>query len=509
LDVAQIIGLNLTKGKDARAALASGALRRALSFMKTELVDVSPTRKELKIEIDAAQLSAAYDRISDRYAKLANVPGFRRGHAPRSVVRTRFKDEIRGEVLREVVPQAIEDAIREHGLEVIGEPDVHLDNAEGMDKIGAEPLSLHVHVEVLPEVALSQYKGLEAARSTRPVTDEDVERVIDGLREASASLQPVEDRASESGDTVTVNFNGTFTGEPEAEPINVEDVDVELGGGSVQQEFTDNLTGVRADEVKTFTVKYPEDFTSKGLAGKEVEYTATVTAVRRKELPDMDDEWAKSLGEEFDSVAMLKEKVREDLQKRAGVESDHRLRSVVMQKLIEAHPFEVPDTLIEHQTNQLVESVVRDMIGRGFDPRQGQLNWEGVREQLRGQATNDVRGSMLLDRIAEEEKIGVTDEEIEAEIEALAANARQSVEQVRAALTKQGGERSIADRLRNRKALDLIVENASVSEEEWREEEEPVASDSSESPEADSDQQQLEQTSEEVEAKAQSSSQEA
>ncbi|HEY6189429.1 MAG TPA: trigger factor [Pyrinomonadaceae bacterium] len=477
--------------------------------MKTELVDVSPTRKELKIEIEAEQLSAAYDRISDRYAKLANVPGFRRGHAPRSVVRTRFKDEIRGEVLREIVPEAIEEAIRENALQVIGEPDVHLDNSEGLEKIGAEPLSIHVHVEVLPEVSLSQYKGLEAARSTRPVKDEDVERVIEGLREASASLQPVEDRPSEQGDTVTVNFHGTFKDTPEAEPISVEDVDVELGGANVQQEFTDNLTGVRADEVKTFTVKYPEDFTSKGLAGKEVEYTATVTSVRRKELPEVDDEWAKSLGEEFDSLEMLREKVREDLEKRASVESDHRLRGSVMRKLVEAHPFEVPETLVEHQTNQLIQSVMRDMMGRGFDPQQGQLNWEGLREQLREQATSDVRGSMLLDRIADEEKIDVSDEEIEAEIAMLATNARQSVEQVRAALTKQGGERSIADRLRNRKALDLIVENASVSEEEWREEEEPQASESSASAEADADPEQSDKTSEEVEAQAQTSSQDA
>jgi trigger factor len=478
--------------------------------MKTELIDTSATRKEIKIEIEPERLREVYDRISDRYAKLANVPGFRRGNAPRSVVRTRFKDEIRGEVLREVVPQAIEDAINEHKLVVIGEPDVHLDNAEGLDKMGTESLSVHVHVEVLPEVALGQYKGLEATRSTRPVEDADVDRVVEGLREASASLQPVEDRASELGDTVTINIHGTFTQTPEDEPIHVDDVDVVLGGEGVQQEFTDNLLGVRADEVKNFTVKYPEDFTSKGLAGKEVDYTATVNSVRRKELPEMDDDWAKSLGEDFDSLETLRAKVREDLQKRAGVESDHRLRSALMQKLVQSHPFEVPDTLVEHQTQQLLESVVRDMLGRGFDPRQQQFNWDGVREQLRDQAASDVRGSMLLERIADEEKITVTDEEIEAEINQIAMSARQTPEQVRAALTKQGGERSIADRLSNRKALDLIVENALVSEEEWREEEATEEAISSEPPEAaaeaDSENKQADQSSEEVEVKAQSSS---
>src|SRR2546421_2455593 len=231
--------------------------------MKTELVDISPTRKEIKIEIEADTVRKAYDRISDQYAKLATVPGFRRGHTPRSVVRTRFKDKIRGDVLQELVPQAVQDAIEEHKLEAIGEPELHLDNAEGLaDKFGTEPISLHVHVEVLPEVTLGEYKGLEASRRVRPVTDEDVDRVIEGLREASASLQPVEDRGAEIGDTVTVNFNGKFVETPEAEDINVEDVDVELGGEGVQEEFTDNLLGVKADEERRFTVNYPEDFTS-------------------------------------------------------------------------------------------------------------------------------------------------------------------------------------------------------------------------------------------------------
>ena len=439
--------------------------------MKTELVDVSPTRKEIKIEIEKEAVRSAYDRISDRYTQAASVPGFRPGHAPRAVVRTRFKDKIRGDVFQELVPQAIQDAIQKHSLAVIGEPDVHLENSENLSSnFGSEPISLHVHVEVLPEVALGEYKGFEAARRVRPVTDEDVERVVEGLREASASLQPVEDRPAEIGDTVTVTFHGKFLSAPEEEDINVEDVDVELGGAGVQQEFTDNLLGVKADEERTFTVNYPEDFTSRGLAGKTVEYKATVTAVRRKELPELDDEWAKSLGDDFETLAGLREKVREDLTSRSRVESENRLRGEVMRKLVDAHPFEVPETIREHQANHRLESVVRDMIGRGIDPRSPELNWEGVRESLKAQADFDVRGSMLLEKIADHEKIEVTDEEIEEEINQIAMGSRQSVEQVRAALTKEGGATSIADRLRNRKALDLLVENARVTDEEWREE---------------------------------------
>ncbi|MGB7922838.1 MAG: trigger factor [Pyrinomonadaceae bacterium] len=440
--------------------------------MKSELVDVSPTRKELKIEIEAEAVRAVYDRITDQYAKLANVPGFRRGRAPRSVVRTRFKEEIRSEVLRELVPQAIQDALNEYSLNVIGEPDVHLNNAERLDQLGEEPISLHAHVEVLPEVTLGEYKGLEAVRRVRPIGDEDVDRVIDNLLETSAVLQPVEDRPAQLGDTVTVDFNGKFVEEPEEEEINVEEVDVVLGGENVQQEFTDNLTGVVADDERKFTVNYPEDFTSKGLAGKVIDYTAKVTAVRKKELPEADDEWAKSLGEDIDSLATLREKIREDLMDHARVESENRMRQQVIEKLVDAHPFEVPESLTERQADQLLQSVARDLAMRGIDPRQQDVEWwKGVREQLKPQAERDVRGFMLLESIAEEENLSVTDEEIEAEIRAMAAASRQAPEQVRAALTKQGGERSIASRLGNRKALDLIVENARVSDEEWREEE--------------------------------------
>jgi len=442
--------------------------------MKTEFVDVSPTRKEIKIEIEPAAVRESYDRVSDRYAKQARVPGFRPGHAPRAVVRTRFKSEIRSDVLRELVPEAINEAIEKHELNTIGEPDVQLDNTEALEKFGEEPISVRVNVEILPKVELRDYKGIEAVRQTRPITDENVNEMVEALRETSAAMQPVEDRGAALGDTVTVNVEGKFLTDgadsPEEENITADEVEVTLGGKGVQKEFTDNLIGVTADDEKTFVVDYPEDFSSKGLAGKTVEYTATVTAVRVKELPEADDEWAKSLSEDFDSVATLRAKIREDLEKRAGQEADHRLRAELMRKLLEGHQFEVPQSLIDHQTNYRMETAVRDMIGRGIDPRTQEINWEGAREELKGQAEEDVRGSMLLERIAEEEQIAVSDDEIEAEIRAIAEGSKQPIEQVRSVLTKEGGERSIANRLRNRKALDLLVENAKVIDEEWREE---------------------------------------
>jgi trigger factor len=469
--------------------------------MKTELTDVSPTRKEIKIEIEPAVIRSTYDRISDEYSKAAKVPGFRPGHAPRSVIRTRYKNEIRTEVLRELLPEAVNNAIDEHSLAAIGEPNVELDNTDALDNLGEAPITVKVGVEVLPEIKLESYKGLEAKRLVRPVTDADVDKAIENLRNASAALQPVEDRGAELGDTVTVNARGKFADTPsvseasaeadtepktdtdaadetaskaepaddEHEEIHVDDVEVVLGGPGVQQEFTDNLLGVRPEDKKTFVVDYPAEFSSQPLAGKKVEYEVDVTAVRRKELPEVDDEWVKSLGFNVDDVATLKSKIREDLDMRLKSESERHVRDELIRQLIAAHPFEVPQSFVEQQTNQRLQAVVREMMGRGVDPRNPDMNWEGAREELKEQAENDVRATMLLEQIAQAENITVSNEEVEAEIEALATASQQSKEQVRAALTKNEGERSIAHRLRTRKALDLLIENANITEAEWTE----------------------------------------
>jgi trigger factor len=450
--------------------------------MKTELKEISPTRKQIDIEIEPEAVRSAYDRISDQYAKSANVPGFRPGHAPRAVVRTRFRDQIRSELLRELLPDAVQKAIEEHQLEPLGEPELNLENTEGLSELGKKPISFNVNVEVLPEIKLGDYKGLEIARRTRPITDEDVDRVIESLRENSASLEPVEDRGAQLGDTVTAGFHGKFLDEPEAEPINVEDVDVVLGGEGVVAEITNNLLDTKADEEKTFPVSYPADFNSKGLAGKNIEYTVKVSGVRIKELPELDDEWAQSLGDEVASLAELRTKIREDLEAQAKSEAEGRMRADLIRKLVESHEFELPERLIQHQTEHRFESVVRDMIGQGIDPRNPELDWDKARHSLKEQAGYDLRGSLLLERIADEEKIEVGDQEIDDEINAVAVGSRQTPEQVRAILTKQGGERSIAGRLRNRKALDFLVANARVNDEDWKEEKQ-APEDSSQKPE--------------------------
>jgi trigger factor len=439
--------------------------------MKTELKEISPTLKQIDVEIDAETVNAVYDQVTDNYAKGANVPGFRPGHAPRGVVRTRFKDQIRTEVLRELIPDAVQKAIEEHKLEALGEPELNLENSVGLEQLGKQSISFNINVEVLPDIKLGTYKGLEVSRITRPVKDQDIEGVIEQLRENSATLEPVEDRGAAAGDTVTASFHGSFINESEGEPIKVEDVEVILGGQGVVQEITDNLTGTRPDDEKTFKVAYPEDFNAKGLAGKEVEYNAKVSAVRIKELPELDDDWAQSLSDDVETVEQLRAKIRSDLEEQFKNESDNKVRAALIRQLVDAHEIELPARLVEHQTEHRLESVVRDMIGQGIDPRNPELKWEQARESIKEQASYDLRSSLLLETIADSEKMEVSDQEIEDEINAIADASKQSPDQVRAILTKQGGERSIAGRLRNRKALELLVANARVTDDEWQQEE--------------------------------------
>lgn len=440
--------------------------------MKTELIDHSPTRKELHIEIDAEEVRKQLNTVTDRYMKFATVPGFRPGRAPQTVVRQRYKDEIRSEVVRDIVPQALQQAIEEENLRVIGEPDVQLADEEGLLKIGDVPLAIRAGVEVYPDFEVKDYKGVQVARRVRPVTDADVEQVIESLREANASLIPIEDRGAQAGDTVSVNFRGRYTDDPEAEEIKADEVDVEIGGEGVLPQFDEALTGTRAEDERTFTIAYPEDFSSKGLAGKTIEYTAKVLAVRRKELPEVDDEFVIGLGEaEVSTPDALRTRVRETLEANARAESDAMVQGNIVDQLIKSNEIEVPASFVQMQTRSLLEQTVRDMYNRGIDPRAGELDWANMRGSLEQQAISDLRGSMILERIAEEEAIEVSEEEVEAELQRIAGASRKSVEEVRASLTKQGGDRSIADRLRNRKALDLLTANAQITDEKWREEE--------------------------------------
>jgi trigger factor len=436
--------------------------------MKSELKEVSPTQREIHVQIEAEALKDAYGKVSQKYARGASVPGFRKGYAPLDVVRLRFKDEIRSEVFQSVLPTAVSEAIQEHELQPLAEPHLHIDDVENVKVNGSQPINLHVHVEVMPEIPKPKYEGLEIIRRVKPVEDNEIEDLIANRLQQERALIPIDDRPSALGDTIIADLEGKFDDDPNGQPIKAEDLEVKLGDEVIEKSFTENLVGVKQDEEKNFTVSYPEDFSSSALAGKTVHYKAKIKSVGRMEIPEMNDDWAKSLDEGYDSVSDLRKKLRVDLETYAKSEADARLRNNAIAKLIEDNAFEVPNTLIESQARNLLNNFARDLQQRGVDLKNVEEEFVKMAyTQMRTQAERDVRGAMLLEKIGEIEKVDISDEEIEAEIGQMAEYYRTDPTEVRKNFEENKGLEQVRNNLKTRKAIEALISKAKITEGDW------------------------------------------
>ncbi len=450
--------------------------------MKQEVVitDVAQCQKDISIEVSAEEVKKEFEKTYDAYMRYVKVPGFRPGRVPRDVVKQRFSKEVKDEVIGQLLPHALQHAVVDHKLRVIGEPRINeISITEG------EPLKFTASIEVLPEIELKEYKGIKITKQLAPVTDEDVEKAINSLRENAVEFVPVEDRPSKDGDFVSVNLVGKFVDpqtEHEKEDLKADGVEIEIGAESTQPEFTENLRDVKPDDVREFRVAYPEDFSSKGLAGKTVDFTATVLAVREKELPELDDEFAKSSGD-YETMQQLRDNVRENLAKNAETEADNRLRESLLTQLLETHQFDVPTVLV----NEGVESRLREfsnMLSRMGMPAEvaRSINWEERIKEAQVDATRDVRAALLVSKVADAEGISVGGDEVDSEIDLMAKSSGQTAEQLKARLTREEAISSIESRLRYRKALDVILGSAEVTVEEISKD--SLAESGQESPEA-------------------------
>ena len=439
--------------------------------MKSEVREISPTQREIHIEIDAESLKTAYGLVSQRYAKKASIPGFRKGFAPLDVVRLRYKEEIKSEVLQQVVPLKVSEAIQEHKLQPLVEPQLHIDKIEEIKVNGSVPVQVHAHVEVMPEIQMPEYKGIEITRRVKPVEESEIDDLIKRRLEQEAALIPVEGRASEVGDTVIADLEGRFDDDPDGDPITASDLEVRLGDEVIEKAFTENLVGVKDDEEKEFTVAYPDDFSASQLAGKTVHYKAKVKSVGRMETPEANDEWAKSLDEGFSSLKDLRKKLRSDLETYAKADADARVRNEAVGKLIEQNAFEVPNALIENQARNLLNNFAQDLQQRGVDLNAIDNNFvQMAMQQMRTQAERDVRGAMLLEKIGEAENVEVAKEEVDDEIGKMAEYYRTTAEEVRDSLNKQGGDRTIENNLRTRKTIEALIAKAKVEDGPWQSE---------------------------------------
>jgi trigger factor len=411
-------------------------------------------RRELELEIPAEEVSKAAEKVAKEFAKMARVPGFRPGKAPISLIKRRFAEDIKSEVLQNLVPETVEKAVAEQKLSPVSQPQVDkLEFKEG------EPVKFRASFDVLPEFTLANYKSLEIEMPEMGLTDEDVTKALTEMQQRAAAFTPVEGRAVQNDDFVQVKLNG----KPEdgGEPLRAESVLCHVGAEETMEPFNENLRGANIGDHKDFDVNYPADYPDPKLAGKLLHYSVDVLGIKTKQLPELNDEFAKDVSEAT-SLDELKTKIRESLEH----ERDHRQKDLQREKvigeLVKLHDFPVPETLVEHQMDVRLERVVRSLAQQGVDPRQVNVDWASLRHRQEERAKDDVKAELVIDRIATEEKIEVTDEELDHEIGHMAGHSGESTEAFRARLTKQGALDRMKAKLRSDKTIDWLAQNASV-----------------------------------------------
>jgi len=411
-------------------------------------------RRELDLEIPAEEVSKATEKVAKDFAKLARVPGFRPGKAPIALIKKRFADDIKGEVLQTLVPEHVEKAVAEQKLTPVSQPQVDkLEFHEG------QPVKFRASFEVLPEFSLSNYKNLEIEMPEMAITDASVASTLTEMQQRAATFAPVEGRVVQNDDFVQVKLVGTPEGG--GEPLNAESVLCHVGAEETMEPFNENLRGANIGDHKNFDVEYPADYPDAKLAGKKFHYSVDVLGIKTKKLPELNDEFAKDVSDAT-SLDELKKKVREGLEQ----ERDHRQKDLqrekVLAELVKLHDFPVPDSLVEHQMDVRLERVVRSLAQQGVDPRAVNVDWVSLRKRQEERAKDDVKAELVVDRIATEEKIEVNDDELEHELEHMASHSGESAEAIRARLTKQGALDRMKAKLRSDKTVDWLAQNARV-----------------------------------------------
>ncbi len=410
------------------------------------------TKREIEIEVPSEEVSRETDALIQKYQKLARIPGFRRGHVPASIIRQRFSQDIQNDVVDALVPKYFRKETERLGLMPVSQPrvtDLHAHDGEG--------LHFKASFEVMPEIKVEGYKELRADHAEITVTDEEVEESLKALQEQKATFSPIEGRAISDGDYAQVSLDGTpKQDEAETKPVHMDDVLVEIGGKNTMPEFTENLRGTNAGDERTFEVNYPEDFSDERLRGKTFSYKVKINAIKQKSLPEMNDDFAKELGE-FSTLAEVKQKMREGMEHERRHAAERDAKDKLLTDLISRNQFEVPDALVEHQIDIRLERGLRALAAQGMSSEHmKKMDLPRLRAGQRDQAVQEVKATLLLEKIAEEEKIEVGDDEINREIETLATQTKQTAEAIRARLTRDGALDRIRNRIRNEKALDFL-----------------------------------------------------
>jgi trigger factor len=415
------------------------------------LAQVEGCKHQIEVTIPVAEVDKETERVVSDLQKKVRLPGFRPGKAPASLVRTKFSSDIRKEVLDHLLPRFFQKKVEEENLQVVGQPsvsDVHFHEGE--------PLQFKAEFEVAPSIELGEYRGVTVAYREPTVTDQDVEDRLNHLREQKAEYINIDPRPIEDGDYAVVSLKSTGGVET---PVEQDEMVLHIGDTETFSAFTEALRGASPGEERDFAITYPDDFGQEKLAGKTVDFHSVVKAIRRKELPEANDEFARDLGD-FQTLDELKETIRKTIFREREIRAQQEAKEKIIDRLIETHDFPVPEAYLERQIEMQVEAEVRQLAAQGIDPRKLQIDWEKVRESQRVRAIHDVKASLLLDRIADRETIEVLQDEVDREVQRIAKQRREAVAVVRPQLEKDGTIRRIAGHIRTEKTLNLLFEQA-------------------------------------------------
>jgi len=439
--------------------------------MKTEFIDVSDTQKNLVVEIPSTIVDAEIDKVARDYSRAARVPGFRPGKVPAKVVRQRFRDQILHDVAHGLIPRAVDEALRERGVEPVDTPDIRDVVVEE-----GQPLKFTATFETVPPIEPGDYATITLHQKSTAVSDDAVDGALNNLRERAARYEPVDARGIQNGDSVVMDLVRTATPKPE-EPLVViageptpprptepqtdkhEDVTVEIGGTANPPGFDDQLIGLQEGKRKTFDVQYPNDYAIQELAGTTVSYSVNVKAIRTRVVPALDDEFAKDLGD-FENLDALRTRVRGDLEHEASHEAERDIRGELLKQLAARVTFEVPAALLDREIDRRMEDFVRRLMDQQIDPMKVNINWEEFREKQREPAAEAVRGALALDEVARREHISVSEEEIDAEVDRYAERSGRAAAAVRAKLEKEGGIARLYSGLRREKTVEFLLSKA-------------------------------------------------
>jgi len=429
--------------------------------MKAAITELSETRRRLDVEVPAPEVDATIGRLAEQYRRRAKVPGFRPGKVPVHVVRQRFKDDILRDAARDIVPRAIDDAMREQAVAPIETPDVQ---EVSIDE--GQPLTFHALFEIMPSIKELDYDAMTLRRTSATPDTNANDRALEEIRRRASRLEPVTDRGVEPGDAVTLDMTRRGVSGPEkaASPSpedRHENVSIELGAEANPPGFDAELRGLHVGQAKTFELSYQADHEQSEVAGTQVAYDVVVKALHRRLLPDLDDEFARSVGD-FDTLEALKTRIASDLQREAAAEANRGVRRDLITQLGARVTVEVPAALVNREVERRLEQVAARLTQQRVDPRTAAIDWDALRDEQREPALEMVRGSMALDEVARRESLTVSDADVEQELTRYAERLERTPAMVRAQLEKDDGLGRLSEGLRREKAIDFLLSRATI-----------------------------------------------